>query len=30
VTNEMFPLIEGGTLLKTTQFGDAIIQHMDN
>ncbi len=30
VTNEMFPLVDGGTLLNTTQFGDAIIQHMDN
>jgi isocitrate dehydrogenase len=30
VTNEIFPLVEGATLLNTTQFGDAIIQHMDD
>lgn len=30
VTNDLYPLTEGATLLKTTQFGDAILQHMDD
>ncbi len=30
VTNDLYPLTEGATLLKTTQFGDAILQHMED